>query len=152
MKVILKNSNLVFQTSHTEQVTMRFGNDVPGMELSSYLKSNGGVQPVTSSTQYYAVTPFINIEGVVSNIDITYVYSAYTDKVFVAFYSGNSESSFISAVLRQDGQNQALQSLQILAGNIPSTAKYLRFVAWHGTEHDSTAEDASVLSFVRQTE
>lgn len=151
MKVILKNSNLVFKTSNTEQVTMRFGNEVSGMELSSYLKTNGGVQPV-SSTQYYAVTPFINIEGVVSNIDITYVFSSYSDKVFVAFYSENSEASFISAVLRQEGQNQALESLQILAENIPSTAKYLRFVAWHGTEHDSTATDASVLSFVRQTE
>ena len=151
MKVILKNSNLVFKTSHTEQVTMRFGNEVSGMELSSYLKSDGGVQPV-SSTQYYAVTPFINIEGVVSNIDVTYVYSAYTDKVFVAFYSENTDASFISAVLRQEGQKQALQSLQILLENIPSTTKYLRFVAWHGTEHDSNAADASVLSFVRQTD
>lgn len=151
MKVILKNSNLVFQTSHTEQVTMRFGNEVSGMELSSYLKSNGGVQPV-SSTQIYAVTPFINIEGVVSNIDITYVFSGYGDKVFVAFYSENSDASFISSVLRQEGENQYLQSLQILLENIPSTAKYLRFGAWHGTEHDSTAADASVLSFVRQTE
>lgn len=151
MKVIVKNSNLVFQTSHTEQVTMRFGNEVPGMELSSYLKTNGGVQPV-SSTQYYAVTPFINIEGVVSNIDITYVFSSYSDKVIVAFYSGNSDASFISSIQRQEGQAQGQQSLQILLENIPSTAKYLRFVAWHGTEHDSTAADASVLSFVRQTD
>jgi hypothetical protein len=151
MKVILKNSNLVFQTSHTEQVTMRFGNEVSGMELSSYLKSDGGVQPV-SSAQYYAVTPFINIEGVVSNIDITYVFSAYVDKVIVAFYSENSDASFISAILRQEGQAQGLPSLQILLENIPSTAKYLRFVAWHGTEHDSTAANASVLSFVRQTD
>ena len=152
MKVILKNSNLVFQTSHTEQVTMRFGNEVSGMELSSYLKSNGGVQLVTRTPQIYAVTPFINIEGVVSDIDITYVFSAYTDKVFVAFYSENSEASFISAVLRQEGENQYLQSIQILLENIPSTAKYLRFGAWHGSEHDSTAADASVLSFVRQTD
>lgn len=151
MKVILKNSTLVFQTSHTEQVTMRFGNEVAGMQLSSYLKTDGGVQPV-SSTQYYAVTPFINIEGVISNIDITYVFSAYVDKVIVAFYSENSDASFISAVLRQEGQAQGLPSLQILLENIPSTAKYLRFVAWHGTEHDSTAADASVLSFVRQTD
>lgn len=151
MKVILKNSNLVFQTSHTEQVTMRFGNEVSGMELSSYLKSGGGVQPVYS-TQIYAVTPFINIEGVVGDIDITYLFSAYDSRVFVAFYSNNTEASFISAILRAEEQNQYIASMQIQNGDIPATAKYLRFVAWHGTEHDSTAADASVLSFVRQTE
>lgn len=151
MKVILKNSNLIFRTSNTEQVTMRFGNDISGMELNSYLKSDGGVQLV-GSPQYYAVTPFIDIDGVVSNIDITYVFSAYTDKVYVAFYSENSDASFISAILRQEGQTQALASLQILLENIPQTAKYLRFMAWHGTEHDSTAADASVISFTKQSE
>jgi hypothetical protein len=146
MKLVLKNTSLKFEEANIIQVQEVFGNDVEGMALNSYLKRNGGVQLV-QITQNYAVTPFINCEGVASNIDITYVFSAYDDKVYVAFYSDASDAAFISAISRVDGQGQGLNSLQILLQDVPAGAKYLRFNAWYGTAHDSSAADASVITF-----
>ena len=146
MKLVIKNSSLKFEESNITPVHEVFGNDVAGMTSNAYIKANGGTQSV-GTPQNYGITPFIDIDGVVSAIDITYLFSGYDSKVFVAFYSDATESSFISAILRQDGGNQSSASLQVALADIPAGAKYLRFNPQFGTSQDSSYSKASEISF-----
>lgn len=144
MKLILTKSSLVFDRGAT-QISQKYGNEIQGMTLRTYFNGNGGEQYSGSSAA--ALSPFINIDGLLSDITISKSFAAYTDPpVDVVFYSSADASAVVGVHTESNGGRY---NPTIAKASVPATAKFMRICCASGSTTSSTSSDATEVTFTK---
>lgn len=139
----MRNATAMFQIGRIA-VNLRFGYDIAGMILHSYFKADGDVREMTSGL--YAVSPFIPINGLATDISITLSFAGYTDPPVDAVFYSSEDASTIVGVYSSGSSGR--HNITIPKASVPATARYMRVCCASGSTVQSTdANDVTVVQF-----
>lgn len=144
MKIIICNSEVKFRNNNVVTNTLRFGNDSEGIVLRSYIRDSGEIYTFTSGTYANAVSPLVDITGLIGNIKLNNYIKMDTTGIAAAFYG--SDGVTVVGVHAADGDTSKDMGV-ILNENVPTEAKYIRFNIKNGSSVASTSDGAGLIEF-----
>lgn len=143
MKIIMRNSSLVFATNTSQAITVKVGNDTADVVLHAFIGEGGSITTMDNTYQH-AVSPYIDITGLDGNITLHNVMCPSSGKCIVAFF--DSSKQYISMVANSESA-RPLELATVNASQVPSNAKYIRFNGYNS----SNVTEANSTSYVEFT-
>lgn len=145
MKLILTKSSLVFDRGAT-QISQKYGNEIQGMTLHAYFNADGSEYNGSSSV-VQGITPFIDIQGLLSDIVITNSFANYTNPhPDVVFYASQNAADIVGMHTEADGGRF---NPTISKNSVPTNAKYMRVACNFGSSQPSSYQYATEVTFTK---
>lgn len=141
MKLILKNSNIIFQKNNLITKVIKCGNNTSGVTLNSYMNRNGKAA-IVQGEYNHATSPLINISNIASDIILHNILKPYDGQI-ISFFSDNDENTFISCIDSSVNTTEYTISKE----DIPINAKYIRFTALNGSILSEDDEAVTTITF-----